>query len=199
MMAARHLAVRALGSSSVAALATARQLTRFAVALARGASAARGASTAAERAEGLVVTHSTYIESLLPVLRALISDANIDRLVPARIARTRGHRERLSIAVTAPLPHGHKLIARHGRLAQEVFVSTQLTAEALEIAIAARLPRGVIKAARRDAGGAARRKKHAAVAAAALAAARASPPPVAAGKLRMQRWFARRSLHDAAR
>lgn len=80
----------------------------------------------------LVVTHSTYLEGLIPLLRRLAADPAIDTVTPAVIARVRGRSEGLRLRISAPIRGGHKLVARRGGSVQEVFVVTELSRDALQ-------------------------------------------------------------------
>jgi hypothetical protein len=80
----------------------------------------------------VVITHSTYIEGLIPLLKALAEDPLISTVTPAVISRTRGRSPRLSLRVTTPITGGHKVNARRAGTAQEVFVVTSLDREALQ-------------------------------------------------------------------
>ena len=80
----------------------------------------------------LVITHSTYVDGLVPLLRRLAQDPRIDTVTPAVIARVRGRAPELRLRVSAPITGGWKLVARRGSSAQEVFVVTALTATELE-------------------------------------------------------------------
>jgi hypothetical protein len=72
----------------------------------------------------LVITHSTYIEGLIPLLRRLAKEQGIDTVTPAVIARVRGRSIGLRLRVQSPVSGGWKLVARRGSTAQEVFVVT---------------------------------------------------------------------------
>ena len=80
----------------------------------------------------LVITHSTYLEGLIPLLKSLVRDPAIDTITPAVIARVRGKAPELRLRVSTPITGGWKLVARRGSSAQEVFVVTGLTSDALE-------------------------------------------------------------------
>ena len=84
----------------------------------------------------LVITHSTYLEGLIPVLKRLVQDPAIDTITPAVIARVRGRAQELRLRVSTPISGGWKLVARRGSSAQEVFVVTGLGAAELEHRIA---------------------------------------------------------------
>ena len=89
----------------------------------------------------LVITHSTYLEGLIPLLKRLVQDPAIDTITPAVIARVRGRSPELRLRVSTPITGGWKLVARRGSSAQEVFVVTGLNAEALEDRIGQALSR----------------------------------------------------------
>ena len=80
----------------------------------------------------LVITHSTYLEELIPLLRRLAQQPGIDTVTPAVISRVRGRCSGLRLRVSTPITGGHKLVARRGGSAQEVFVVTRLGREALQ-------------------------------------------------------------------
>jgi hypothetical protein len=87
----------------------------------------------------LVITHSTYLEGLIPLLKRLVRHPRIDTITPAVIARVRGRAPELRLRVSAPITGGWKVLARRGSSAQEVFVVTELDAAELEQAIAREL------------------------------------------------------------
>jgi hypothetical protein len=74
----------------------------------------------------VVITHSTYLEGLIPLLKRLAQNPAIDTITPAVIARVRGRAPELRLRVSAPITGGWKLLARRGSSAQEVFVVTSL-------------------------------------------------------------------------
>ncbi len=80
----------------------------------------------------VVITHSTYLEGLIPLLRQLAKADGIDTVTPAVISRVRGRSPSLRLRVSAPIRGGYKLVARRGGSAQEVFVLTTWSREALQ-------------------------------------------------------------------
>jgi hypothetical protein len=80
----------------------------------------------------VVITHSTYIEGLIPVLRALACQSGIETVTPAVICRVRGRASQLRLRVSTPIQGGHKLLARRGSTAQEVFVVSSWSRERLQ-------------------------------------------------------------------
>jgi hypothetical protein len=80
----------------------------------------------------VVITHSTYLEGLIPLLEQLAREPGIDTVVPAVISRVKGRSPDLRLRVSTPITGGHKLMARRGSSAQEVFVVTGLSREQLD-------------------------------------------------------------------
>ena len=80
----------------------------------------------------VVITHSTYLEGLIPLLRQLARAEGIDTVTPAVISRVRGRNPGLRLRVSTPIRGGYKLVARRGGSAQEVFVITAWSREALQ-------------------------------------------------------------------
>lgn len=80
----------------------------------------------------VVITHSTYIEGLIPLLKKLAHCPGIDTVTPAVISRVRGRSAQLRLRVSTPIIGGHKLLARRGSSAQEVFVVTDWSREQLQ-------------------------------------------------------------------
>ena len=83
----------------------------------------------------VVITHSTYVEGLIPLLRKLALHPQVDTITPAVISRVRGRSQGLQLRISAPLMGGWKLVARRGSSAQEVFLTTSLDREALQRAV----------------------------------------------------------------
>ena len=80
----------------------------------------------------LVLNHSTNIEGLIPVLQKLALNINIKTVTPAAISRVRGNSSKLIIRLSVKTINGYKAIARKGRTAQEVFISTDLSKDELK-------------------------------------------------------------------
>ncbi|PZO56976.1 MAG: metal-binding protein [Phormidesmis priestleyi] len=83
----------------------------------------------------LVVTHSTYIPGLIPLLEKLANCPEIQTITPAVISRVKSNSPTFRLKVSVPIMGGHKLIARQRKSAQEVFVITHWSKEELEQAI----------------------------------------------------------------
>jgi len=80
----------------------------------------------------LVITHSTYLEGLIPLLKTLAREGGINTVTPAVISRVRGRSPGLRLRISTPISGGHKLLARRGGSAQEVFVVTAWTRDQLQ-------------------------------------------------------------------
>lgn len=80
----------------------------------------------------VVITHSTYVEGLIPLLKRLAGEEGIETVTPAVISRVRGRSVGLRLRVSAPIRGGYKLMARRGTSAQEVFVVCSWSQEQLQ-------------------------------------------------------------------
>ena len=80
----------------------------------------------------LVLNHSTNIEGLIPILQKLALNINIKTITPAVISRVKGRSSKLIIRLSVKTINGYKAIARKGKTAQEVFISTDLSKDELK-------------------------------------------------------------------
>ena len=80
----------------------------------------------------LVLNHSSNIEGLIPILQKLALNINIKTITPAAISRVRGKSPKLIIRLSVKTINGYKAIARKGKTAQEVFISTDLSKDQLK-------------------------------------------------------------------
>ena len=80
----------------------------------------------------LVLNHSTNLDGLIPILQKLAQEINIKTITPAAISRSRGRSSKLIIRLSVKTINGYKAIARKGKTAQEVFISTDLSKEDLK-------------------------------------------------------------------
>ena len=87
----------------------------------------------------LVLTHSTYLQGLIPILQKLIQDENVKTITPGVINKAKGRCQVLKLKVSTRLMGGFKLVARKGSGVQEVFVITTLNKEGLVNKIASLL------------------------------------------------------------
>ena len=79
----------------------------------------------------VVITHSTYIEGLIPILKKLASNERIKTVTPAIITKVRGRSSKLIIRVSVITIGGYKAIARKGQSAQEIFITTDMNVDEL--------------------------------------------------------------------
>ena len=80
----------------------------------------------------LVLNHSTNLEGLIPILRKLALNINIKTVTPAIISRAKGRSSKLVIRISVKTISGYKAIARKGKTAQEIFISTDLNKDELK-------------------------------------------------------------------
>ena len=82
----------------------------------------------------LVQNHSTHIEGLIKWLKNIAANEKIKTVTPASLSKTNGRGENLGLKVTVKTNEGYKLLARKGKLVQEVFIVTSLEeSETIEI------------------------------------------------------------------
>ena len=80
----------------------------------------------------LVQNHSTNIEGLIKWLRKIAENKHIKTITPASISKANGRGEKLVLKVTIKTNEGFKLLARKGKLVQEVFLVTSLDKSEIE-------------------------------------------------------------------
>ena len=80
----------------------------------------------------VVLNHSTHIDGLIPVLKKLALNNRVKTVTPATISRVRGKSTNLVIRISVKTINGYKAIARKGKTAQEVFISTNLGKDELK-------------------------------------------------------------------
>ena len=74
----------------------------------------------------LVQNHSTNIDGLIKWLKNIAECSDIKTVTPASLSKTNGKGEKLVLKVTIKTNEGYKLLARKGKLVQEVFLVTNL-------------------------------------------------------------------------
>ena len=74
----------------------------------------------------LVQNHSTHIEGLIKWLKNIAQSSEVKTVTPASLAKTNGRGEKLMLKVTIKTKEGYKLLARKGKLVQEVFLVTSM-------------------------------------------------------------------------
>ena len=79
----------------------------------------------------IVITHSTYIDGLIPKLKKLAANKSIKTVTPGSISKVRGKSSKLIIRISVKTISGYKAIARKGFSAQEIFISTDLSKDEL--------------------------------------------------------------------
>ncbi len=88
-------------------------------------------------AQGKLKIEHSIIDKLRPVLETLLKQtAEIRSVIPGVIRPVRNARGEPSIRITVPTTNGWKAIALSAGARQELFISTTLTREMLERAIA---------------------------------------------------------------
>ena len=80
----------------------------------------------------VVLNHSTHIEGLIPILKKLALNKNIKTITPAIISKSRCSSSKLVFRISVKTINGYKAIARKGKTAQEVFISTDLGKDELK-------------------------------------------------------------------
>ena len=80
----------------------------------------------------IVITHSTYVDGLIPVLKKIANDKRIKTITPAIISKVRGRSSKLIIRVSVVTIGGYKAIARKGQSAQEIFINTDMEMDELQ-------------------------------------------------------------------
>ena len=74
----------------------------------------------------LVQNHSTHIEGLIKWLKNIAAMNEVKTVTPASLSKANGRGEKLVLKVTVKTKEGYKLLARKGKLVQEVFLVTSL-------------------------------------------------------------------------
>ena len=74
----------------------------------------------------LVQNHSTHIEGLIRWLKKIAEIKDVKTVTPASLSKTNGKGEKLALKITVKTKEGFKLLARKGKLVQEVFIVTSL-------------------------------------------------------------------------
>ena len=83
----------------------------------------------------LVQNHSTNIEGLIKWLNNLVKQPGIKTIIPGALSRTKGKGEKLVIKITTKTKEGYKLLARKGKLVQEIFLVTKLEEKEIKASI----------------------------------------------------------------
>ena len=93
----------------------------------------------------LVQNHSTHIEGLIKWLKKIATNSEIKTVTPASLSKTNGRGEKLVLKVTVKTNEGYKLLARKGRLVQEVFLATNMDESEIKAIIKSTNPKSCRK------------------------------------------------------
>ena len=93
----------------------------------------------------LVQNHSTHIEGLIKWLKKIAKCSDIKTVTPASLSKTNGRGEKLVLKVTVKTNEGYKLLARKGRLVQEVFLVTNMDESEIKAIIKSTNPKSCRK------------------------------------------------------
>ena len=93
----------------------------------------------------LVQNHSTHIEGLIKWLKKMASRNEIKTITPGSLSKTNGRGEKLVLKITVKTNEGYKLLARKGKLVQEVFLVTTLDESEIKEIIEATSPKSCRK------------------------------------------------------
>tara|TARA_B100000700_G_scaffold330361_1_gene456207 strand:- start:3634 stop:3936 length:303 start_codon:yes stop_codon:yes gene_type:complete len=80
----------------------------------------------------LVQNHSTHIEGLIRWLDKISRNIKIKTVTPGALFKTSCKGEKLVLRVTIETKEGFKLLARKGKLVQEVFIVTNIERKEIE-------------------------------------------------------------------
>ena len=94
-----------------------------------------------QKAARLVMNHSTHLPGLISLLEKMAQYDGIQTITPGVICPVRAHIPHMKLRISVPIRGGFKIIARAGKLAQEVFILTTLQKPELETMIS-----GLLKA-----------------------------------------------------
>jgi len=80
----------------------------------------------------LVQNHSTHIEGLIKWLKMIAQYEGVKTITPASISKAKGRGEKLVLKITVKTNEGYKLLARKGKLVQEVFIVSNMEEEEIK-------------------------------------------------------------------
>ena len=90
----------------------------------------------------VVKNHSTHIDGLIKVLTKLAKMDGVNSVTPGVLKRVKGNCEKLTLRRSRDVRGGFKMVARKGRMAQEVYILTDLRENELETYINLSMGRG---------------------------------------------------------
>ena len=88
-----------------------------------------------QKAARLVMNHSTHLPGLISLLEKMAQYDGIQTITPGVICPVRAHIPHMKLRISVPIRGGFKIIARAGKIAQEVFILTTLQKAELETMI----------------------------------------------------------------
>jgi len=88
-----------------------------------------------QKAARLVMNHSTHLPGLIALLEKIAQYDGIQTITPGVICPVRAHVPQMKLRISVPIRGGFKIIARAGKIAQEVFILTTLQKPELETMI----------------------------------------------------------------
>ena len=74
----------------------------------------------------VVQNHSTHINGLITWLEKISYRPEIKTITPACLSYANGRKEQLTLKISRKTKEGYKLIARKGKLVQEVYLVTKI-------------------------------------------------------------------------
>ena len=77
----------------------------------------------------LVKNHSTNIDGLIKWLEKMSESNEIKTITPACLSKAKGRGEKLTLKVSRKTSEGFRLLARKGKIVQEVYLVTKLNKE----------------------------------------------------------------------
>ena len=80
----------------------------------------------------LVKNHSTNIEGLIKWLTKIAQEKEVKTVTPGVLSKAGGRGEKLILKITVKTNEGYKLLARKGKLVQEIFLVTNLEKEEIK-------------------------------------------------------------------
>ena len=89
----------------------------------------------------LVQNHSTHIDGLIKWLENIAKNKDVKTVTPASLYKANGRGEKLVLRVTIKTKEGYKILARKGKLVQEVFIVTDLDMTEIKKVIEATNPK----------------------------------------------------------
>ncbi len=83
----------------------------------------------------IVKNHSTHIDGLIKVLTKLAKIDGVNSVTPGVLKRVNSNCEKLTLRISREVRGGFKMVARKGKMAQEVYILTDLLEDELETLI----------------------------------------------------------------